>query len=295
MRARRDHPQRRLFAVVREAAAAFIEDDVLTLCAALAFYTLLSFAPLMVLSVWLASSGGPLEQNSLLDQIGVLAGGEARSAAKVVIDSAATRPTLGSLAGFFGLAVMIAGATTVFAQLQSSLNIIFDVVARPNNAIWMWLRRRLLSVGIIAAFAFVLVVSLIVSAFLGVLLHRNGMVWDVANQITTTAVFAFLFGAMFRYLPDARIPWRFALVGGLVTAVLFALGKWAIGFYLARGDVGGAYGAAGSLAVLLVWVYYSGAIFFVGAELTKAWLDQAGVPAAPTRFGERRTGKHASA
>jgi membrane protein len=272
----------------RASVDAFLRDDVLTLAAALAFYTLLSFAPVMVLAVWLGAYAGAGFQDSLLNQIGALAGGQARDAAKAVIDSGKAHPSFGSVAGIAGILTLVVSATTAFAQLQSSLNVIFGITARPSNAIGSWLRRRVLSLGVLAAFGFVLIVSLLVSAGLGIALPRTGTVWDIANQISSALVFAFLFGALFRYLPDARIPWRHAFGGGFVTAVLFALGKWAIGFYLARGDVGGAYGAAGSLAVLLVWSYYSGAIFFYGAELTKAWLDQQHIAIQPTAHGERR-------
>jgi len=149
-------------------------------------------------------------------------------------------------------------------------------------------RDILLSLGVILAVAFVLIASLLISALLGWALPKTGALWDVANEAVATAVFAALFGVLFRYLPDARIPWRVAAAGGSVTAILFALGKWAIGVYLASGDVGGAYGAAGSLAVLLVWVYYSGAIFFFGAEVTKAWLDVRGETIEPTAHAKHR-------
>jgi membrane protein len=259
----------------------FIVDDVLTLAAALAFYTVLSFAPLIVLAIWASSAAGPGAENALLDQVGAIAGDEVRAAAEAVIRSGKTRPELGSIAGIAGVVVLIVGATTVFAQLQSSLNLMFDVVAEPTNAIWGWLRRRVLSIGVILAIGFVLIVSLVISAVLGWLLPRGSLAIDAANQVASALVFALLFGMLFRYLPDARIGWRAALFGGVATAVLFALGKWAIGFYVAHGNVGGAYGAAGSLVVLLVWVYYSAAIFFYGAELTAAALDAWGIPIKP--------------
>ena len=259
----------------------FLDDDVLTLSAALSFYTLLSFAPLMVLAVWATSLIGPGAEEAMLGQISALAGGDARMAAQAVIDSANKHPSLGSMAGIIGIVISIVGATTVFAQLQSSLNRIWGITSQPSNAILSWLRRRVLSVGVIAAIVFVLVVSLLASSALGLLLTRNGAWWDVINQVISTIVFAALFTLLFRYLPDARLPWRRAAWGGLVTAVLFGLGKWLIGFYLSRGDVGGAYGAAGSLVVLLVWVYYSSTIFFIGAESVQVWLQGRGETIEP--------------
>lgn len=279
---------RAVWSPLRASVETFVADDVLTLAAALSFYTLLSFAPVMVLAVWLASFAGFEAQQALLDQIASLAGTQASEAARAVIASGKVHPSIGSVAGIAGLITLLVGATTVFAQLQSSLNLIFRIEPRPSSAVGSWLRRRVLSLGVIAAFGFVLIVSLLVSAVLGMTLPRTGAVWDVANQVTSAIVFAALFGALFRYLPDGRIAWHYALAGGLATSLLFAVGKWAIGFYLARGDLGGAYGAAGSLAVLLVWVYYSGAIFFYGAELTKAWLESHAVEIASARR-DRRT------
>ena len=278
---------RATLSVMRDSVLAFLGDDVLTLSAGLAFYTLLSFAPLIVLGVLAASVAGAGAQAALLEQIGALVGPAARDAAAAVIASGKSHPSAGSLAGIAGLVTLAIGATTVFAQLQSSLNVIFGIVAKPSNALWGWLRRRVLSLGVIFATAFVLIASLLVSAALGLFLPRGSLILDGANQLVSAVVFAVLFGLMFRYLPDARIPWRWSLSGGLVTAILFALGKWALGLYLARGDVGGAYGAAGSLAILLVWVYYAGAIVFYGAELTKTRMKRNGVDVTPLAHAER--------
>jgi len=276
--------------VARRVWADFFADDVLTLAAALSFYTLLSFAPLMVLAVWAGASIGHGTQAAMLAQIAALAGDDARTAAQVVIDNASRRPSLGSVAGIVGILVSAVGATSVFAQLQASLNRIWNIEARPRNAIFAWLRSRILSVGVIAAIVFVLIVSLLASAVLGLLLTRSGPVWDIVNQIITTGVFAVLFALLFRYLPDARLRWRHAAWAGLANAILFGLGKWVIGLYLAHGNVGGAYGAAGSLVVLLVWVYYSGAVFLLGAELVQAWLGERGEPIEPTAHAVRAKG-----
>jgi membrane protein len=275
------------FGAIRRSVVNFVDDDVLTLAAALAFYTMLSFAPLIVIAIHAASLAGPGAEAALLDQVRAVVGEEARNAAEAVIRSGKMRPEIGSIAGIAGLLMLVVGATTVFAQLQSSLNRIFGVVARPINAVSGWLRRRVLSLGVIFAIGFVLTVSLVVSAVLGWLLPRGGVALDAANEIVSTLVFALLFGVLFRYLPDARISRRAAFFGGFVTAVLFMLGKWAIGAYLAHGEIGGAYGAAGSLAVLLVWVYYSAAIFFYGAELTAARLASAGIAIEPLEHADK--------
>jgi membrane protein len=277
-----------LLATVRQAVADFFADDVLTLSGALTFSTMLSFAPILLLALWAASALGLSAQDSILRQIGELAGDDARLAAQAVIDSVNKRSTAGDAAGIVGILVAVAGATTVFAQLQTSLNDIWRVQYKSSGALWGWIRHRLLSIGLLAAVAFVMTSSLLISAGLGLLLGNSGWLWDIVNQVITAIVFSVLFAGLFRYLPDARLGWRLALGGGFATAVLFAIGKAVIGLYLAHGSVGGAYGAAGSLVVLLVWVYYSSAIFFFGAELVKGWMTVHGHPLEQPIAGARR-------
>ncbi len=267
---------RSIYQVSKQAAVAFLRHDALTLAASLAFYTAFSFAPLIVLSLWVASSIDGSAQDVLLAQLGSLVGPDAQTTARIVIESAEQQPQLGTIAGALGIVVLLVGATTVFAQLQASLNQIWQLQARPSNAIWSWLRRRLLSVGILAAIAFVLATSLIITTLLALLLNRTGMLWDIVNQAITLLVFSALFAALFRFLPDARIAWRDTLVGAMMTAGLFVVGKWLIGVYLGHSNVGGAYGPAGSIVVLLIWIYYSSAIFFFGAELVQAYIEHRG-------------------
>ena len=272
--------------VLKRAAQSFFAHNAMSLSASLSFYTLLSFAPLLVLLVWLASLIGYDAQQAILNQVATMAGPDARQAAQTVFDSADSSPGLGSVAGIIGIVIALVGATTVFAQLQTALNRIWGIRALPGRAIFGWLHRRVLSIGVIAAVVFVLIASLLVSSLLGMLLTRDGAWWDVLNQLITTGVFAFLFALLFRYLPDARLPWHRVLRGGIVTAILFAIGKWLIGYYLSSGNVGSAYGAASSLVVLLVWVYYSGAIFFFGAEVVRAWAIESGESIEPEAHAE---------
>lgn len=272
--------------VIKGAFTGFFADDAMSLAASLSFYTLLSFAPLLILAVWLSSLIGYDAQQTLLGEIAGLAGPDARAAAEAVFQNIDASPQLGSLAGLLAIGVSLVGATTVFAQLQAALNRIWGIRARARNALWGWLRRRVLSMGVIAAVVFVLIVSLVASSLLGLFLPRGGVWWDIINQLISTAVIAFLFALLFRYLPDGRLPWPRVLRGGIVTAILFAIGKWLIGYYLASGSVGSAYGAASSLVVLLVWVYYSGAIFFFGAEVVRAWAAESGEVVEPEKHAE---------
>lgn len=249
----------------------FMDDDVLTLSGALTFSTLLSFAPVVVITLSITASLGVDAQQAMQSEVAKLAGNDAAATVKAVIASAASRPAMGSFAGLGGLLVAIVGGTTAFAQLQASLNDIWKIDTPSAGAIGTWIKRRLLSVGLLFTVAFILCTSLVISALLGIFLAEGGIVWEVLNELIGFIVFAALFAAMFRYLPDTRLPAVEVMGGGAVTAFLFIFGKTVIGLYLAHGDVGGAYGAAGSLVVLLVWIYYSSAIFFFGAELIKAY------------------------
>ena len=279
---------RTIYRVLHAAGRGFLDDNVMTFSAALSFYTLLSFAPLMVIIVWLMASLEYASQEMILAQLESLAGENARQAASAVLESASIHPSISSLAGITGVLVSLIGATTVFAQLQSSLNHIWSIEARPGRAIWHWLKRRILSVGLIGAIVFISLVSLLISSALGALLIGSGPLWDLLNQLISLVVYAGLFALLFRYLADVHLPWTRALWGGGITALLFVVGKSVIGFYLARGDIGGAYGAAGSFVVLLVWVYYSSAIFFFGAEMVQAWFDIRGESMRPAEFAVNR-------
>jgi membrane protein len=267
--------------IVRRAIKAFIDHDVLTLAAALAFYTLLSFAPLMVMVLWATASLGPATRDAFLGQFAALAGEDARIAAQAILDNVSKHQHMGSVASVIGVVIVLFGATSVFAQLQTTLNKIWDIPPRKGSAIRGWLRRRIISAGVLLAIGFVLIASTMVSSLVGLVLSRSGPLWDVANQIIAMAIFGGLFAVLFRYVPDSWLSWRYALIGGFATAVLFGIGKWVIGASLARGNIAGAYGAAGSLVIVLVWTYYSATAFFFSAELLQAWVEAHGDVVAP--------------
>jgi membrane protein len=252
---------------LKRAAAAFIEHDAFTLAAALAFYVTLAFAPTVVLALWLAASVGRDAQDRLLNELDLLGGPDARAAAQLLIDNAHDKPATGTLAGVLGIAFLIISASAVFAQLQASLNILWRIAPRRSGFALQWVRHRLLSIGMLAASIFILIVTLVVSAALSWILGRIAIVWDIVNQLIAFGVFTTLFSALFRYLPDRRIPLAQALRGGLITSALFTAGKFLIGEYLAHSNAGGSYGPAGAFVMLLLWVYYSAAVFYFGAEL----------------------------
>jgi membrane protein len=275
---------RALWEVPRDTIADFVEDDAMTLGAALAFYTALSLAPLVVLLLWFASFLGEGMQQQLVTQIQTVVGPQAAEAIRGIIASAKAEPSVGNVAGMISLATLLFSVSGVFAQLQYALNRIWDVEASPaKSGAWAWIRKRLLSLGTFVSVAFLLVVSMAVTAavsaastFAQGLLPGADAVWFAVAWLVSLALTALTFALVYKVLPDVTIGWREALIGALGTALLFVAGRWAIGLYLGRSAVGSAYGAAGSLIVLLVWVYYASLIVFVGAELTQVLAHRMG-------------------
>ena len=249
----------------------FAKHDLMTLAAALAFYTALSLAPILLLIITAIGFLGPGAEAKFLDQVQYLMGSDAAEAVTMIVKNASQRPTLGNFAGLFGIATLVFSASGVFAQLQSSLNVIWESEQESNSAGWLtYLRKRLFSMGMVLALAFIALVSLAASTVLAAVLPYEGAAWKILSEVVSLAVFSYLFALIFKYLPDMKISWRHVLTGGLFTAVLFAIGKYLIGIYLGKSAIGSAYGAAGSLIVLLAWVYYSSIIVFMGAEFTRA-------------------------
>jgi membrane protein len=246
----------------------FIETDLMTQAASLSFYALLSLAPLLVLLLWLTASLYPPAQQSLLDQIHQLAGPSAATVAETVIRNASDRPDVGSLAGWWSTALLFVGATVVFAQLQGALNLIFRTDAQRLNGLPAWLMKRVFSLGVVLAIGFLLIVSMIATTALQVVFARLPSLLPMLGYATTLLLYTLAFAFFYHYLPDRRVAWRQAFLGGAITAVLFATGRYLIGLYLAQAAPGSAYGSMGALVLLLVWIYYASVVFFIGALLT---------------------------
>ena len=255
-------------------------DNCLRLAASLAYYTALSLAPLVLLIVGVV--GLVLDRQQVGAQISVQLEGLIGPAGRELVTSilTATNPQGGTVATIIGLATLLIGATAVFGELQATLNLIWEVQPAPTNGVWagIWalLRDRIFSLTLVLALAFLLLVSLVISAALAgatALFHgpEQAVLSRILEIVVSLLVLTFVFALLYKYVPDAEIGWRDVWLGGLITAVLFTLGKTAIGFYLGQASVGSAYGAAGSLIALLVWVYYSALIMFFGAEFTHAW------------------------
>ncbi len=246
----------------------FLEIDILTQAASLSFYALLSLAPLLVLLLWLTASLYPPAQNALVEQIGQLAGSSAATVADTVIRNATDQPGIGSLAGLWSTLLLFVGATAVFAQLQNALNLIFRTDKQRLDGIKVWLKKRVFSFGVVLALGFLMIVSMIATTAVQVVFARMPSLLPAVGYATTLLLYSIAFAFLYRYLPDRLVQWRQALIGGVITACLFALGRYAIGLYIATAAPGSAYGSMGALVIMLIWIYYAIVVFFVGALLT---------------------------
>jgi membrane protein len=279
---------RTIWEVVKKAAVAWMADNAMRLGASLAFYTLLSSAPLVVIVLAIAGFvfRGNGVQGQLVAQLRDLMGDEGAKAVQTMIANAAS-PGSGVIAVTVGILTLLFAASGVFAELQDALNAVWGVKPRPGRALWVIVRERFLSFVMILAIGFLLLVSLVVTAILSALtgyagLDNIGIIGQVLSFCVSFLVITLLFAMIFKFLPDVKIGWRDVWVGAAVTALLFAVGKLLIGLYLGRASIGSAYGAAGSLVVFLVWIYYSSLILFYGAEFTKVYAQEVGSHIEPT-------------
>ena len=286
-----------LWGLLKEAASEFSDDHASRLGAALAYYTVFSLAPLLVIALFVVGLiwGGQAEsaRASVVQQMQELAGPDGAELIRTMLDS--TRPGAGgTVATVLSVVALVFGATGVFAQLQGALNVIWDVRRRPGGGLKGFATTRLLSFGMVIAVGFLLLVSLVISAMLSALDALLTGVTPVAhffyqllNLAVSLGVITLLFALIYRYLPDVEIAWRDVWVGSFVTAVLFTLGKFGIGLYLGNSGTASAYGAAGALVVLLLWVYYSAQILFFGAELTQVYARHYGERIRPSPHAVR--------
>jgi membrane protein len=277
-----------------DAGKSFIKDDAFTLAGALAFYAALSLAPLIVLLLWAASFMGPETQQQLTQQMQQLVGPQGGEGIMMIIQNAQQEPGLGTAAGIISLVMLMFAATGAFAQLQHTMNLIWDVRAKSGQGVWGVVRGRLLALGLVVLLGVLLLASMIFSAVVsGVVTQMADQVpggqalWQVLNFLLPLVVFIPMFAVIFKYLPDVKISWGVVWVGAVVTAIMFEVGNQLIGLYLAYGGATSAYGAAGSLIALLLWVYYSSLILFFGAELTQTWARMSGRRIAPADNAER--------
>lgn len=264
----------------------FFGDSCGSLAAALSFYTFFSLPALLTLL--LALLGKLMDparvQSAVVAQVGGVIGRAGADQVATIITSAHRASHAASVAAVISLVVLAFGATTAFAQLQSALNKVWSVKPDPRrNQLKVFLVKRVFSFGVVITVAFLLLISLAVSTALAAVGQRlsghaasSAMLLEIITSLGSFVLSAVLFAIMFRFLPDARIAWHDVRAGAIGSAVLFVLGKAGIGYYLGRTDPGNAYGAAGSLAIVLIWVYYTSMILLLGAEFTEEWARQYG-------------------
>jgi membrane protein len=272
-----------VWTLLKEAVSEWSEDKAPRLGAALAYYTIFSVAPLLIIVIGVAGFvfGWEAAQGQIVGQLQGLLGEEGGKAIQAMIQSASEKKTTGVFATLFGLITLLFGASGVFGELQDALNTIWGVKPKPGRGIFGVIRQRFLSFGMVAVIAFLLLVSLAVSAALAAVgTFMEGVlpteILHVTNFIVSFAVITVLFAMIYKVLPDATIAWNDVWIGAGVTALLFTIGKFAIGLYLGKSSVASAYGAAGSLVIILVWIYYSAQILFLGAEFTEVYARRYG-------------------
>jgi len=275
--------------ILEETAAQWSRDDAARLAASLSLYTLLSVAPLLVIAVSVAGMvfGAEAARGQISQQISTVVGPEAGKAIEGLVANAQS-PTTGILSTVIGTVVLLFGASGVFGELQGALNRIWDVKPKPGRGVMGMLRDRFLSFSMVMGVAFLLLVSLVISAGLAGLtgyfqsLLPMPVLWHVFDFIVGFALTTVLFALMFKVVPDVKISWRDVWVGGLATALAFSIGRTALAWYVGRSSTVSPFGAAGSLVALVVWIYYSAQILFMGAEFAQVYAGRYGSRIVPS-------------
>jgi membrane protein len=282
------------WAIVKQTAREWARDDASRLAASLAFYTLLSLAPLVIIAVSVAGLlfGTEAARGRIASELSALVGPSAAVGIQAVVASARSQ-TSGALGTIVGIVTLLVGASGVFGELQYALDTIWEVRVKPGRGIIGEIRDRFLSFTMVLVVAFLLLVSLLLSAALSAVGHvfssalpGGELFWQVANFFFSLAMVTGLFALIFKFVPDVQIHWSDVWPGAAVTALLFTIGKSLLGFYLGRASIGSSYGAAGSLVVLVVWVYYSAQIMFFGAEFTQVQARRHGREIRPSARAE---------
>ena len=282
-----------LWEVLKNCFKGFSDDNITKLSASLAYYTVFSLGPLLIVIVFLCSQffGREAVEGTIYGQIEGFVGHDAALQLQEIIKNAAIGGK-GKVAAVIGIIVLLIGATTIFAEIQDSINTIWGLKVKPKAGWFKLIKTRLLSFGVIGSLGFLLLVSLGISALVEALSNRlkahfpeiTVVVFYIINLVITFGVVTALFGVIFKVLPDAKVKWKDVLAGAIATALLFMLGKFAISFYISKSNVGSTYGTAGSLVVLLVWIYYSSIILYFGAEFTKAYAMKYGGKIHPNEY-----------
>lgn len=293
---------KQIWRMLKTAFQEWNQDKAARLAAALAYYTLFSIAPLLILVIAIAGLffDSAAVRGQIMSQVQSLIGGSGAEFVSTVLDNA-NRPggNSGWIASIISVVLLLIGATGVLTQLQLSLNTIWNVEARPDIGFMNIVRKRLLSLGMIVVIGFLLLVSLVLSSVIaGFSEYLNNLapgldtLVQIVNFVVSFGITTLLFAMIFKYLPDVVITWSDVWFGATATAILFSLGKFLIGLYLGNSGFGSSYGAAGSVIILLLWVFYSAQILFYGAELTQVYGRRFGSQIQPNRYAVRRGESH---
>jgi len=281
------------FTTLKKAGASFLDDRGLKMSAALAYYTIFSLAPLLIMLISSAGIiwGREAVQGKVFSELNKFLGADAALQIQQIIENV-SKSGDSTIAIIIGFVTLFIGATGVFLEIQDTINLIWRVKAKPKRGWQKMLVNRFLSFSMIISLGFLLIVSLVISGLIQALSDKITRFFpDITvffimaiNFALTFAIITVLFGIIFRFLPDVKIKWKTVRAGAIFTAILFMIGKYLINLYIQFADPGTAYGAAGSLIVVLVWVYYTAAILYFGAEFTQVYAEQRGVRIEPSEY-----------
>lgn len=285
---------RKVGRLLKETGQEWQEDKASRIAAALAYYTVFSISPLLVIAIAIAGAffGQQTAQEEITNQLTQLVGEDVVKPILVTLNNI-SQPKIRGTASLISIAVLIIGASGIFAQLQDALNTVWNVKPQPGQGVMPFIRRRISSFLMVVAIGFLLILSLVLSAIISTLsryrvdfLPGSAILWENIDFVVSLGLVTFLFCLMFKYVPDAKIAWKDVIVGSVITALLFIFGKFLLGLYISKGSLGSAYGAAGSLIVFLAWVYYSAQIVLLGAEFTYVYTRMYGSKIRPRKHSQ---------
>ncbi|MEH2310804.1 MAG: YihY/virulence factor BrkB family protein [Nostoc sp.] len=280
-----------MWKLLQETFKEWSDDKASRLAAALAYYTIFSIAPLLIIVIAIAGVvfGEEAARGQIVAQIQGLVGKDGAQFIQTAIQNA-NKPQTGAIASIISVVVLLVGATGLFTELQDSLNTIWEVKPKPGRGVNNMIRLRFLSFAMVIGIGFLLLVSLVIStglaaavAYFGNILPGVDFLWRIVNFVLSFSITTALFGLIFKVLPDVKITWNDVFIGSVITSFLFSIGRFLLGQYLGNGSFGSTYGAAGSLVVLLAWVNYAAQILFFGAEFTQVYARRYGSGIVPTK------------
>jgi membrane protein len=277
---------RKIFKFISTIAGNFSRDEIITLAAALAFFAVLSLAPLLLILVSVTALIGADVQQRIVQQVEEIAGTQVSGIIETIIQNARGQRQTGLISTIIGIATSLFSGAAVFAQLRASLNKIWGVQPKDVPAVHGWIKERLISIAMVLGAALLLLAALIASAAVNMIFGRAGSFVPILNYAVSFAVLTAAFAVMFKFVPSIQVPWRDIWLGAITTGILFMLGRYGIGLYIQHSSSGSVYGAAGSLIILLLWIYYSSIILFLGAEITQEYSCEFGSRVEPAATAE---------